>query len=370
MRRELRQLLTLAVLVAAATALVPARAEAQNQGKVGAGQQNQGMVSAADMQRAQAAYQADLQRQAIARDKPAFVAALISRWSAEIGNGEKGRPELETAFLAANPEKLLKMSQAETWDAVVAIALGFDPTNFGGQTNDLVFTPLTPCRVFDSRSGTGVWAGPYASGTTVSIFVSDPLNPGIRNQGGATNCGFPLAVGTAAALNITVVPTVGSVSGDLNIYPFGAAAPNASIINFYPGVNLANATSAQIALTSLVNDLTIKVEFASSVHIIVDIMGYYAAPNTAALQNIRVNSVTTSWANGTFPSVNSPVCPAGYTLVSGGFNWGGPNNTGYNVFENDAGDNPPTYWRFFGFNGTGATVNLIVYGNCARTPGR
>jgi hypothetical protein len=173
------------------------------------------------------------------------------------------------------------------------------------------------------------------------------------------------------ALNITVVPITGN--GNLKIYPFGAAAPNASIINFYATLNLANATSAAIALANSTNDLSILVEYAASVHIIVDVMGYYSAPQATALQTVRVNSAATTAANGGVYTLDSPVCPTGYSLVGGGYNETAQ-ISGLWVWQNGPGDGSvstsPTFWRFRGYNQTGGTTSLTVFGVCARVPGR
>ena len=360
MRRELAQLVTCASLVAAAIALTPA----------GPAAQQQSIPTAEAMERAQEAYKADRTREAIARDKQAVVQQLMERWRDEIGETQRAREGFEGAFMRADPEKLLKLTQARTWDAVVATQLGMNPeATLNSGVNDLVFTPITPCRVMDSRFGAGAWAGPFTSGQTISLYVTDPLNGGspAHTQGGASNCGIPFAAGNAVALNITVVPITGS--GDLKIFPFGATSPNASIINFYAGLNLANATSAGIAPANPTNDLSITVEFAASVHIIVDVMGYYAETNATALENMRVQSTPLAIPNGSGFNAVTPACPSGFTLTGGGFNESLLANP-LSINQNGPGNNPPTFWQVRGTNSTGGAASLTVYGVCSRVPGR
>src|SRR5262245_8757640 len=207
MRTGLRRVVICASSIAAALTLAAAGPAAQ---------QYQGPSSEA-MQRAQDAYQAEKQRDAIAHNKAGVVQQLMDRWHENIGDTEKGHEGFEGAFMRANPEKLLQMTQAKTWDAVVATMLGVNPeATLGSASNDLVFNPVVPCRVMDSRFGTGVYAGPYGSGNTVSLYVTDPLTVNGHAQGGASSCGIPFGVGSAVALNITVVPLIGS--GDLRIF--------------------------------------------------------------------------------------------------------------------------------------------------------
>ena len=363
MSQKLTRLVTIASLACAAIAMMQAGPAAQ---------QGQPPASAEAMQRAQESYKADQTRAAIAQNKAGVVEQLMERWRDNIGETEKGREGFSTAFMNASPEKLLALTQANTWDAVVATMLGLNPeATLGSFINDLTFTPITPCRVMDSRLGAGVYAGPYTSGQTVSLYVTDPLNANGHVQGGAANCGVPFGAGTAVALNITVVPIAGS--GDLKIFPFAGVSPNASIINFYAGLNLANATSAAIALSNPTNDLSITVEFATQVHIIVDVMGYYAANHATALQSVRVASAATTAPNGGVYTLDSPTCPAGYTLTGGGYNETAQ-ISGLWVWQNGPGDGSasaaPTFWRFRGYNLTGGTTSLTVYGVCARVPGR
>jgi len=367
MKKTVTHFLACASVVGAAIALVPARPAAQQQNQQGA----QPVVTREAMDRAQAAYQADLTRQAIARDKNAVVDSLMERWRDDIGENPKALEGFRASFLADDPEKLVRLTQAKTWDAVTAVSLGFNPdATIGSKIGDLVFTPVTPCRAFDSRFGTGAFAGPYTAGQTVSIYVTDSLNGlGTRNQGGAANCGFPFNVGSAVALNITVVPITGS--GDLKIFPFAGPSPNSSIINFYSGLNLANATSAGIALNNPINDLSITVEFATSVHIVVDIMGYYSSPLATSLDRLTVSNVYSLAANGgSSNTMDSPACPSGYVMTGGGADMAGV-NTNFWWWQNGPGDSPTTFWRARGRNNDPSSgASVTVSGVCARIPGR
>ena len=351
MSQERWRRVTCVLVVGAAMALMPAGPAAAQQPEV--------FVS-----------QEAMQREAIAQDKSGVVKELMDRWRDKVGENQKGREGFEAAFMGANSEKLLELTQAKTWDGVLATLLGLDPL-IGGTSSDLVFNAITPCRVMDSRFGTGVYAGPFTAGQVISLYVTDPLNANGHNQGGLASCGIPFAQGTAVALNITVVPVTGI--GDLRIYPFGAGAPNASIINFYEGLNLANSTNAAIALANATNDMSILVDGALSVHVIVDVLGYYAASHATALQTVRVNSAATPAANGGVYTLDSPTCPAGYTLTGGGYNETAQ-ISGLWVWNNAPGDGSvsvaPTFWRFRGINQSGGTTSLTVYGVCARLPGR
>ena len=109
----------------------------------------------------------------------------------------------------------------------------------GSFSNDLVYTPITPCRVFDTRTTQGGSGAIPANGTKY-FRVWDTTC--FANQGGSpTNCGITAGVvlnGTfnvvsnlaAVAMNVTVVSP--SSNGYVTVYPFGAEKPLAATVNF------------------------------------------------------------------------------------------------------------------------------------------
>jgi hypothetical protein len=111
--------------------------------------------------------------------------------------------------------------------------------------------------------------------------------------------------------------------GDFRAFPWAASPtePLASVINYssLPGLNIANGLAQPVcnaATTTCSFDLIVKADVAQS-HLIVDVVGYYAAPQRTAL------ACQTLVTNGTIPanaffSVDSPVCPAGTSLTGGG----------------------------------------------------
>jgi len=326
------------------------------------------------MQRAQEAYLQDQRsaalRDRIAQDKAAVISDISARWASQMGQTEKSAVGWSNALGAANPEKLFQIAQANTWDGVIAAQLGTTPDALGSVTSDLVFTPLTPCRVLDTRLGDPPYHGPYSVGDNISFAVTDPINSAGKNQGGAANCGFPYLSGTGVALNITAVPV--GASGDLRIFPVGGTPPSASIINFQSGINIANAANVAIAYGAGGNDVTINVEFGSNVYIVVDILGYFAPPVATAVQTTRVATSGTAPANTSNWIINSPACPAGYSLVGGGYNDRGPSLSGNWIWGSypDPSATPSNSWRAYGNNTSNTSDTVDVYAICARVPGR
>lgn len=129
------------------------------------------------------------------------------------------------------------------------------------------FFPVTPCRVADTRNPNGAAGGPALGAGTARAFQL------------AGACGIP-ATARAAVTNLTV--TGGTAAGDLAIFPTGTPSPQgATAINFRAGQTRANNFVARLGTTG---DIAVFTEMPSgSVHLIIDVSGYFEDPPAAPI---------------------------------------------------------------------------------------
>jgi hypothetical protein len=134
----------------------------------------------------------------------------------------------------------------------------------------VVFFPVTPFRAFDSRDADyGAAATILTPGAVKTISIADghDLTTGVTN---ATN--LVPAAATAITYNITIT---GATGGNfVAVTPGDAATFGVSTINFNGVMDVANGATVGIA-----TDRTIKLfggGGSGSVHVIVDVTGYYA----------------------------------------------------------------------------------------------
>ncbi|MGH9324409.1 MAG: hypothetical protein ACRD3V_31550 [Vicinamibacteria bacterium] len=153
--------------------------------------------------------------------------------------------------------------------------------SLGDSLSDLVFTPVPPCRIIDTRLS----GGTILANTSRAFFVTGTT--GFPAQGGlAGGCGVPDGA-TAAVLNLVAVTPPGP--GNLRAYPYDEPEPpppNASVLNFGPisGLNaLANGT-----VVPLCDPVTMTCSFdlliyaaVSNVDVVVDVSGYFSTFPTA-----------------------------------------------------------------------------------------
>jgi hypothetical protein len=127
-------------------------------------------------------------------------------------------------------------------------------------TGAIDFFAVTPCRLLDTRLASGPYGGPALPPGSDRVVVV------------AGQCGIP-STAKAVALNVTAVNA--PANGNLRFFPGDSVAPNASALNFSVGqtrannalVMLASSGSGTLALRSTTAGL--------SVHVVVDVSGYF-----------------------------------------------------------------------------------------------
>ncbi len=226
----------------------------------------------------------------------------------------------------------------------------------GSATSDLVYTPITPCRILDTRVAGGAIAGGFSRDFNAVVGGGGNFS----SQGGsATDCGGVAAGQAAAVINVTAVTPTGA--GFATVYPFGATRPLASSVNYTAGAIVNNTV-----VTKLPNPLTTKdfsiFTFATS-DFVADIVGYYSPPQATALDCATVSSAATNVAAGAYASLPVINCPATYTPTALSI------SAGENVLVADsytAGQAGQIFVRSLSANAQAVTAKM----NCCRVPGR
>jgi hypothetical protein len=120
------------------------------------------------------------------------------------------------------------------------------------------YTPLSPARLLDTRTGTGVPAGKLGPDGTINLKVT-----GVG--------GVPAAGVTAVALNMTVTGASGPDSF-LTVWPRGSPRPLASNLNFSAGVSVPNLVKAAVGPDGNVSIYNSR----GTVDVVADVQGWYS----------------------------------------------------------------------------------------------
>ncbi len=228
--------------------------------------------------------------------------AAIAEWILGREEAASGRA-FDPAFRAAVKADLTSSLSLAALAAQMQQS-GLGPLNLGDSQADLVYTPVTPCRILDTRLA----GGPIAAGATRDFLVTGDATA----QGGA-NCAIPTGPATAAVLNFVAVNPAGA--GDLRVTPFGTAMPLASIVNYaaVPGLNIANGlvvTLCDPATTTCTRDITLQAD-VSATDVVADVQGYFRKLRTEQVK--PTHTVTRTGA--TIPLAASCTAYSGGTIT-------------------------------------------------------
>lgn len=231
----------------------------------------------------------------------------------------------------------------------------------GSLASDLMYTPVVPCRVVDTRHTV---AGVIPVQTTRDFMAVN--QPNYTAQGGsATDCGVLGANASAVVLHVTVVSP--AANGFATIYPFGAARPLASNLNYNAGQTINSTVVVKIPNPTASSDFTLFSE--ATAHYVADIVGYYAPPVATALECTNTFVSSTVLANATF-DIAIPACPTGYTLTGAGCRTLGFNQAAWGINGMYATDASSIGTFCSGTNTTAGSITVQGTARCCRVPGR
>lgn len=179
----------------------------------------------------------------------------------------------------------------------------------GDADRDLVFVPVTPCRILDTRVAGGQITGGTSRGFDITA-VSDYSFQGGNNS----NCGGVGAAGSfaAAAINFTVV--FPASAGYITAFPFGAVQPVSTSMDFDGGGLRSTTSIVRLDQGASANEMTVYSH--ATTHLVADIVGYYINPGPLVFECVDTADTTVNVAAGATANAVAPACAAGYTQTS------------------------------------------------------
>jgi hypothetical protein len=150
----------------------------------------------------------------------------------------------------------------------------------------------------------------------------------------------------------------------LKQWPFTGPEPNASVINWTPGLNgaIANGIIAT-ACPGCADSIMVKNFGADPSHLIIDVMGYYSAASVASSAVTRFAGALVPITNGTGATATGAACPGGTLLVGGDLE-----HTSNGAMSISAAGEAGAAWQFKVFNATGGSVTVAPYSRCVDQP--
>jgi hypothetical protein len=297
-------------------------------------------------------------------NRAAVVTRIVEGWKTEIPAAQMDA--LRNKLMRLRADQLLAANVSGSFDGVLEIVAAHEKSQFslkaahtalpvqaenvgaehskaiGNTAKDLVYTPVEPCRFFDTRQ--------TASPTKIAAGTSrdfDVIASSFAPQGGvASTCGIDPA---AVAVAINYVATAQNGAGYAVIYAAGTPLPPASSINF-PLVTVQSAEANfgifPICTAACPAGKEITVFVNETTHFLADVVGYF-------LPVSRGNIINTFDGGNVFEVTNNATTSFS-TAIKGASS--STNNKGIGVWGSHAGGG-------FGVFGTASTGGYGVYGS-------
>jgi len=231
------------------------------------------------------------------------------------------------------------------------------PLALGSTTSQLVFTPIPPCRIADTRES-GARTGILAAGVPRTFDLS--TGGFAKGQGGSTSCpGLTSFNFSAWSVNITV--TGYGSTGFLEVYPFGGSVPATSISNFGPALSAIANSSTLTGCYGCTDSIDLVASAAT--HVVLDVYGYFQVPTgySTGVVTLMAGTMSTVPA-GIYQYVQGGSCPAG-TIVIGGAQTNSSSSTN-TILTSDHNIISGTTWYEYVKNTGTASATVTVYSTC------
>ena len=172
-------------------------------------------------------------------------------------------PNAVTVKVGTDGKITLKNSSAGSVDAIVDVN-GFYKA--GTATQSGMFVPLSPARILDSRSGTGMPKGDFNAG--YARMFNNYETVALKVAGATPN--IPSTNVSAVVMNMTIANA--TQAGFLTTFPQGTVRPQTSSVNFARWQVVPNLVTVKLGTTGAVNIYTMT---AGQTNVVGDIAGYY-----------------------------------------------------------------------------------------------
>ena len=255
---------------------------------------------------------------AVDMNRSAIINQIVASWAGTLSPGQE--KALRETLHALRADRLLAASAAPSIAGLLGALNGVDQANViasrkanlkGLGDLDLAYTPVTPCRIVDTRNvSRRLVAG-------VAQTFDGQAGSFLAQGGDASSCNVPAGVG---ALALTVVAFRPDDLGYIRLWSANAAEPGATTINFDPGV--INVATGTIVPVDGANASRFNAKSPTGTDVIVDVVGYFNPIDTVAGPTGPTGPAGPTGATGAAGAAGAtgatgPVGPSGPTGATG-----------------------------------------------------
>ena len=243
-------------------------------------------------------------------NRAAVIDGIVAQWGAQLAKAGVSAESFRTTLEGLRADQLLTARLAGSLSglydvldhATVALATSKQlksariEKSLGEASDDVVYTPVTPCRLIETR---GNFLAVYQGGGPFS--ANEIRTYTIESGNGACTTQLPVGLHPAAVqLQVFGIPVSGS--GDIEILPEGSTFGGTSSLIFLSNVAFTSA-STTARVNPLNNEIAIQVRTGTA-HLAIDLVGYFAPPNGGFVASVTAGTGISLTGTAADPVVN------------------------------------------------------------------
>lgn len=312
---------------------------------------------------------------AVDQNRPEIIDGLVARWKGYLAAGKE--VELKRTLTTLRADKLLALALAQDEKSFAALLEkdSFLPVNgaqrvtqakeLGDASRDVVYRPINPCRIFDTRPANPLIAGVARSFNTQGALAAQGGNAaGCGIAAGATALVMQLTNEFPAGSGFIIGGAEGTAGGGIMVY----AANSQITVSATLPLNTTNgrfALLANNANTQLIGDAVGYFMPVTSGNIIGTFDGeslFAVTNNSTAPSSAAIGGFSTSTTNngfGIFGSQSGTGVGVGGQTTGAGLGVYGVSNNGYGVYGN-AGDGTTVGYGVFSDGRLGVAPDSVL----------
>ena len=272
---------------------------------------------------------------AIDQHRATVIERIVSQWGNSLATDGAvlDVARLRTMLASLRADDLLAASLAGTAEGVrdVLTTAHLSPASDGrvqtkalGETaDDVVYTPVTPCRLVETR---GTFAAVYQTGGAFSGGTIRTYT--VQGGNGVCLAQLPAGLGaTAVQLQVFGIPINSAASGDIEILPQGSTF-GTTATEVYVGNVAFNTVSTTAKINLANNQIAVQVR-GGGANVAIDVVGYFKRPSNYGTNNTTTGVIATvsGGDNNHAPNLASTVAGCANNTAAGPFSFVGGGDT-------------------------------------------